>query len=378
MAFTDLLLQVINKPFYVCFLSLGIYWVYSGDAVEKYVSGKTGFAESEEPLSELPTIGVYCYEMQNTEKVRCSNYGENFNISYSVRNAYTHQIPVNLTFGENIIPGSNLKVLFEKIRLCSAWHTFYKITPLDYSFKMPVSYKLAFIFQKPAAHKVYLHLSSENYAIPIDGIALESFELKSGEAKSITLFPEKRIFLKGKCQELFPSENELWLYRGVEKAIQICANPCHPPGLYLGKRMNKFIKTMKPCKKSEDNDKQCSLKALLGAKPTDPTSKPCQRLQYTGVFTGIYGALTSMNRIEYTIYLKDPPMMTVKEEYLIYDYVGLISSVGGTLGICVGISFYGISEDMVGCMVGGINWILRSQNRKEKNLVHLTKISRIR
>ena len=103
----------------------------------------------------------------------------------------------------------------------------------------------------------------------------------------------------------------------------------------------------------------------MGAKPTDPTSKPCHRLQYTGVFTGIYEALTSMNRIEYTIYFKDPPMMTVKEEYLIYDYVGLISSVGGTLGICVGISFYGISEDIVGCMVAGVR-ILRSKKEKRK------------
>ena len=57
-------------------------------------------------------------------------------------------------------------------------------------------------------------------------------------------------------------------------------------------------------------------------------------------------------------------MMTVKEEYLIYDYLGLISSVGGTLGICAGISFYGISEDMVGCMVAGVNWILRSKKEK--------------
>ena len=37
---------------------------------------------------------------------------------------------------------------------------------------------------------------------------------------------------------------------------------------------------------------------------------------------------------------------------------------GDTLGICAGISFYGISEDMVGCMVAGVNWILRSKKEK--------------
>ena len=67
--------------------------------------------------------------------------------------------------------------------------------------------------------------------------------------------------------------------------------------------------------------------------------------------------ITAINKIEYKLKFKDPPMMTVREEYLIYDYVGLISSVGGILGICIGISFYGISESLVGFIDTGINWI---------------------
>ena len=31
--------------------------------------------------------------------------------------------------------------------------------------------------------------------------------------------------------------------------------------------------------------------------------------------------------------------MSAKEEYLIYDVVSFISSVGGTLGLCIGFSF---------------------------------------
>ena len=40
----------------------------------------------------------------------------------------------------------------------------------------------------------------------------------------------------------------------------------------------------------------------------------------------------------------DPPLVTVKEEYLVYDGVALISSVGGLLGICVGVSFHCFSS----------------------------------
>merc|ERR1712227_677343 len=35
----------------------------------------------------------------------------------------------------------------------------------------------------------------------------------------------------------------------------------------------------------------------------------------------------------------DPPKVTVQEEYLIFDTVAMISSIGGTLGLCIGFSF---------------------------------------
>ena len=54
MALRDSLTQVAYKVLYFSFLSLGIYWVYIGDAVDKYLAEKTGFAESEEKISELP------------------------------------------------------------------------------------------------------------------------------------------------------------------------------------------------------------------------------------------------------------------------------------------------------------------------------------
>ena len=39
-----------------------------------------------------------------------------------------------------------------------------------------------------------------------------------------------------------------------------------------------------------------------------------------------------------------PGLMIVKEEYLIYDLISMIGSVGGTLGLCVGFSFFGLID----------------------------------
>ena len=63
MALRDLKIGVVYKLLYFSFLALGIYWVCIGDAVDKFLAGKTGFAESEERISELPTILV---QFQNT------------------------------------------------------------------------------------------------------------------------------------------------------------------------------------------------------------------------------------------------------------------------------------------------------------------------
>ena len=42
-----------------------------------------------------------------------------------------------------------------------------------------------------------------------------------------------------------------------------------------------------------------------------------------------------------------PMMTTVYQEYLIFDMVGLIGSVGGTLGMCIGFSFSGVTSSVL-------------------------------
>ena len=55
-------------------------------------------------------------------------------------------------------------------------------------------------------------------------------------------------------------------------------------------------------------------------------------------------------------------MTTVKQEYLICDGMGIISFIGGVLGICVGTSIYSISGVMIGFLEFLIKW------RKNKDL----------
>ena len=69
--------------------------------------------------------------------------------------------------------------------------------------------------------------------------------------------------------------------------------------------------------------------------------RPCHILEYDG---GKLFEDTNAGGYFSIIYQFSPPMMkTVYEEYLIFDIVGMIGSVGGTLGMCIGFSFSGIA-----------------------------------
>ena len=40
--------------------------------------------------------------------------------------------------------------------------------------------------------------------------------------------------------------------------------------------------------------------------------------------------------------------MKVEEEFLIHDFVAMLSSIGGTLGMCIGFSFVGLTSFVLG------------------------------
>ena len=83
---------------------------------------RTNFVEFHEPITELPTIITYIDSLERGQ----FKYGKDFNISFEHKE--TSYIPANLTFGENEVNGSPLRVDFEAI---DDGHEF-KITPINY------------------------------------------------------------------------------------------------------------------------------------------------------------------------------------------------------------------------------------------------------
>ena len=70
--------------------------------------------------------------------------------------------------------------------------------------------------------------------------------------------------------------------------------------------------------------------------------KPCTVLEYQGeILFERDAAERYWTSIQYQF---APPMMTnVQQEYHVFDAIGMIGSVGGTLGMCIGFSFTGVT-----------------------------------
>ena len=54
----------------------------------------------------------------------------------------------------------------------------------------------------------------------------------------------------------------------------------------------------------------------------------------------------------YQVVFVAPQMVQVKEEYFIYDWIAMVSATGGTMGLCIGLSFYSIGS-------ATLNWLAR-------------------
>ena len=71
----------------------------------------------------------------------------------------------------------------------------------------------------------------------------------------------------------------------------------------------------------------------------DIIKKPCTVLQYQVRETSSFRSKETIQKTTFFMKFMDPPRVRVMEEYLIFDLVAMISSIGGTMGLCIGISF---------------------------------------
>ena len=96
--------------------------------------------------------------------------------------------------------------------------------------------------------------------------------------------------------------------------------------------------------------------------------KPCSILEYSGKLDYWANKYDQQSNNTIIIYLRFqiPEVITIYEEYLIYDFNGMLGSIGGTLGLFVGFSFSSIIQLFINllkkCKLENFNWTWNSQH----------------
>ena len=323
--------KIIDTFVYIALSLLGLYFIYEGHILEKYRSKKTSYAEYDEEITELPTMVTYIDKnIRNQFK-----YGKDFNISFG-----RVSTPKNLTDGVNIVDGdSGLKVDFERL----LGGNVFKIMPINFSPGMKLSYKLSYYFTKVTQmFRVYLHMASENYSIDLDydkeydGSRKKTL-LYLGDRKKITLTAIKHVFLKSMRDCRDEPHNEVVLKMIAENIPKVCDHPCRAQyHRNLGKRLeSKFRHLLLPICTNKDGEK-CYWNFLHDLEDKEPCTKVDYEIKWD-----LYKNETE-KEAHFELKRSHPAKVHVKEEYLIYDNVALVSSIGGTLSLCIGISFYNL------------------------------------
>ena len=348
--------KLANRVAYIALMVLGCYFVYKGNVWDIFHMKRTNFAVYDEPISEPPTIISWIqYSKHQNSKALEYKLGKDYNVTYSTQPWW--KAKVVLEEGENVIPGTRIKVNLE-IKNGPNWEPRLKITPLSFSSRIVQDvFRLTYIFMNDTMNDTLMEflLTTKNNSNCGKGWShydgdVRNIIARPGETKWVQMNPEKYVYNpgSGKCRD--EPYHDLLLNKIFDEMNKTCKYPCVPNNYWI---CNKEMQNVFPACKNPDNigtgqkitynhygqDIKCFVKAWkkVGKGKHNIQEKPCTKLQYRLEETRI--KRPRKNEAIFESYFSKPAAVTVREEYIIYDAVALVSTIGGTLGIFIGFSF---------------------------------------
>ena len=362
---TKKLFQVLYWTLYLglCFIS---GWFASG-VVDNYFSRKTSFSQDKEIATKRPVISIKLNPISGESRKSNKNRWEfmtnnNTWIDYCPSYELWKSQCAKLVLGENefLIEEINEteKVFFEQI----GYYSTYRIIPLTNLLGQKASAFINISAKAKYNLSVSIYLTSlENsvgspYHIFKDGDYFE-YVLEKNTIQKFIIKPERYNFLPqtSKCrQESYYDCLALELEK-FDFNQTSCTTKCIPKMFSYGKNYD-----IPFCQNYMDD--KCARRifhAYMYHKTENSFTKKvdlkckhsCTILQYSGSvvhWNSIFPKNESYNehQFEYQFGNTDNKM-TVFHEYLIYDSMGMIGSVGGTFGMFIGFSMTGVISSII-------------------------------
>ena len=338
--------------------------IFIREVLEKFYSRDTSFKHYNIPVFEHPTITICLSQyFENGTKYQLKfNYGLDFRIKY-------HYDGFFLNKGKNYRNDSKEMILFEEI-VTSHYGYCYKITTKsDKIIKGDSKYiKVYFNESIPHEHlpsllKLYFTSEENSYGIIanawMDGKVM-LVNLNKNSNIEISIRPESYIYLN----EKFRCSNESFYKCYTSHLNMINFENC--PRKCLTVTLPDTVTDQHLfCKTEEEWNCIYKIQEYLWYSITanETCPKSCSILQYTGNVVYEHKYQTDKHSYKFAYLFNLPEKVEVYEEYLIYDVIGMIGSIGGTLGMCIGFSF----TNMVTIIINFIQYQLKKLSKKVDN-----------
>ena len=336
---------------FFCLLGLAAYFMIG--VLEHYFSRKSSFTQSEEKITELPTITM-CFSSNGAFDGDVEYlYGSDFKILYKYYDIYNNSYTSHEVY---LKEGSNIFDKQEMLRLEKLSTRYsgicYKISSTKQSMYKPAVMRVFIWYFKETIPlgglpylKLYLTSEKNSYGLTqviwFDG-KVKQAQIESGIYKQINFKPQQTNYLKittnCKDESYFDCFEKLFM----DKIHSSCQHICSPYSL----------PTVPVCK--TDTDFYCAKTVydhVYASTASDETLCPqsCTILQYSGEESWTGNVSDWYDNASHAFaWVFDPPeSVTTYQEYLIYDEVSMIGSIGGTLGMCIGFSLTNLSSSFL-------------------------------
>ena len=156
----------------------------------------------------------------------------------------------------------------------------------------------------------------------------------------IKIKPEKHIYLKSESNCRDRTFYECFISSISYNDLANISNICLPESLLSLRASGTDVDDMPKCNSTEENAE--AFWEIFDEFENVDCAKLCSILEYSGkieYWDPKSDSETPNTTFAITIRFAYPATLKVFEEYLIYDIIGMVGSVGGTLGMFIGFSF---------------------------------------
>ena len=328
----------------IIYMGFGITSIFfMKEVFTNYYSKATSFKIYEEDMEELPTVTI-C-PLHDSRKY---DYGQDFTIRYSEFNFTLHE-------GQNVLFDESISV-YEEVHLkkittyvakqtCFVLSTNVTLEEFEKIFgwaTIRIEYNLSLTNEDLPSLRFYLTSQANAYGMIsnfwVDGEVLTLDLDKFTYEFQIDITSKKYVYLLEKlhCQNGGYYERVM-----LSNDFSTCAKKCLP--LFLPKV------DIPMCQ--NNNESNCIIQHM-GKILNVSMLKSCQTLEFHGKVTMNRRSKVNIHRtITFYYLITQPKHVIVNEEYLVYNFIGLVASIGGTLGLFIGFSFTNLATSLLNTLM---------------------------